>query len=42
MILFTQDNCPYCYALVERNMAQKDIETYLRKKLRRGRHQYVG
>lgn len=32
MILFTQDNCPYCHALVERNMAQKDIETYLRKK----------
>lgn len=31
MILFTQDNCPYCYALVERNMAQKDVETYLRK-----------
>ncbi len=31
MILFTQDNCPYCHALVDRNMAQRDIETYLRK-----------
>jgi thioredoxin-related protein len=31
MILFTQDSCPYCHALVERNLAQKDIETYLRK-----------
>lgn len=31
MILFTQDNCPYCHALVERNLSQQDIETYLRK-----------
>jgi thioredoxin-related protein len=31
MILFTQESCPYCHALVERNLAQKDIETYLRK-----------
>lgn len=31
MLLFTQDNCPYCNALVERNLAQHDIETYLRK-----------
>lgn len=26
MVLFTQDGCPYCNALVERNFAQKDIE----------------
>jgi thioredoxin-related protein len=31
MILFTQDSCPYCHALVERNLAQKDIESFLRK-----------
>lgn len=31
IILFTQDSCPYCHALVERNLAQKDIEAYLRK-----------
>ncbi|WP_324779030.1 thioredoxin fold domain-containing protein [Thiobacillus sedimenti] len=31
MLLFTQDGCPYCHALVERNLSQKDIETYLRK-----------
>ncbi|MHB1077508.1 thioredoxin family protein, partial [Thiobacillus sp.] len=31
MILFTQDGCPYCHALVERNLSQKNIETYLRK-----------
>ncbi len=31
MILFTQDNCPYCHALVERNLSQQDTETYLRK-----------
>ena len=31
MIFFTQDNCPYCNALVERNLAQQDVETYLRK-----------
>lgn len=31
MIFFTQDNCPYCNALVERNLAQKEIDTYLRQ-----------
>jgi len=30
MVMFTQDNCPYCNALVERNLAQKDIEQSLR------------
>lgn len=30
MLLFTQDNCPYCNALVERNLAQKDITDLLR------------
>lgn len=32
MILFTQDGCPYCNALVERNLAQKDIEELMRSK----------
>ena len=31
MIFFHQDGCPYCNALVERNMAQKDIEEKVRK-----------
>ena len=31
MIFFTQDNCPYCNVLIERNLAQKEIDTYLRK-----------
>ena len=30
-ILFHQDGCPYCNFLVERNFAQRDIETYARK-----------
>jgi thioredoxin-related protein len=30
MIVFTQDGCPYCNALVERNLAQKDIEALVR------------
>lgn len=30
LILFHQDGCPYCNALVERNLSQKDIETTLR------------
>ena len=30
LLLFTQDNCPYCNALVERNLAQKTIEQQLR------------
>ena len=32
MVLFTQDGCPYCNALVERNLAQKDIEELVRSK----------
>ncbi len=32
MLLFTQDNCPYCSALVERNLSQRDIEATLRSK----------
>ncbi len=32
MLMFTQDNCPYCNALVERNLAQKAIETLLRER----------
>lgn len=32
MLMFTQDNCPYCNALVERNLAQKAIETRLRER----------
>ena len=31
MVLFHQDGCPYCHALVERNLSQKDIETTVRK-----------
>lgn len=32
MILFHQDNCPYCNAFVEKNLAQKDIEDTLKEK----------
>jgi len=32
ILLFTQDNCPYCNALVERNLAQKSIEQRLRER----------
>lgn len=32
VILFTQNGCPYCNALVERNLAQKDIEELMRGK----------
>jgi len=32
MLMFTQDNCPYCNALVERNLAQKAIEQRLRER----------
>lgn len=32
MILFHQDNCPYCNAFVEKNLAQKDIESTLKEK----------
>ena len=31
LLLFTQDGCPYCNALVEQNLAQKDIEQKVRK-----------
>lgn len=31
MLIFHQDNCPYCNALVERNLAQKDIEELMRR-----------
>ncbi len=32
VLLYTQDGCPYCNQLVERNFAQRDIETTLRTK----------
>lgn len=32
MLFFTQDNCPYCNALVERNLAQKEIEQGMRER----------
>lgn len=32
MLLFTQNGCPYCNALVERNLSQKDIEELVRSK----------
>lgn len=32
MLMFTQDNCPYCNLLVERNLAQRGIEETLKKK----------
>ena len=32
MLMFTQDNCPYCNALVERNLSQKAIEARLRER----------
>lgn len=31
MLLFTQDNCPYCNLLVERNLSQREIETALKE-----------
>ena len=31
VVIFHQNNCPYCNALVERNLAQKDIEDLMRK-----------
>lgn len=30
VLLFTQENCPYCNALVERNLSQRDIESTLK------------
>ena len=32
MLMFTQDNCPYCSALVERNLSQRQIEATLKDK----------
>lgn len=32
MLMFTQDNCPYCNQLVEHNLSQRSIEDTLRKK----------
>ncbi len=32
MLMFTQDNCPYCSALVERNLSQRQIEATLKEK----------
>lgn len=32
IVIFHQDNCPYCNALVERNLAQKDIEDLMRSR----------
>lgn len=31
MLIFSQNGCPYCNALVERNLAQRDIERQVRK-----------
>lgn len=31
VVLFVQNGCPYCHALIEKNMAQKDIENIMRK-----------
>ena len=31
MMLFEQDGCPYCNAMVEKNLSQKDIEEKVRK-----------
>ena len=31
MVVFHQDGCPYCNALIEKNLAQKDIEQNVRK-----------
>lgn len=31
MVIFHQDNCPYCNALVERNFSQQSIEAFTRK-----------
>lgn len=32
VLMFTQDNCPYCNLLVERNLAQRSIEDTLKAK----------
>lgn len=31
VLLFVQNGCPYCHALIERNFSQKDIEQIMRK-----------
>jgi len=31
VVLFVQNGCPYCHALIDRNLAQKDIEQIMRK-----------
>ncbi len=31
VVFFMQNGCPYCHALIERNLAQKDIEQIMRK-----------
>lgn len=31
VVMFYQNGCPYCHALIERNLAQKDIEQVMRK-----------
>jgi thioredoxin-related protein len=31
MLIFHQDGCPYCNRLIEVNLAQRDIEQYLRR-----------
>ena len=31
ILMFTQDGCPYCAALVERNLSQREIEATMRK-----------
>ncbi|MBW8369514.1 MAG: thioredoxin fold domain-containing protein [Thiobacillus sp.] len=31
ILMFTQDGCPYCSALVERNLSQREIEATMRK-----------
>ena len=32
ILMFTQDGCPYCSALVERNLSQREIEAAMRQK----------
>ncbi len=32
ILLFTQDGCPYCSALVERNLSQREIEATMKEK----------
>lgn len=32
LILFTQNNCPYCNLLIERNLSQRDIEQTLKSR----------